>query len=276
MTERRPIDGLLVAVTGAGRGIGLATARALAARGARVRLGDRDGDLAVREAAAIGATGAALDVTRRDSFAAFLAAAGPLDVLVNNAGVMHVGPFLDETDDWTRRQVDVNLHGVILGMKLALPAMVARGSGHVVNVASAAAKIGVPREAVYAATKHAVLGLTESVRLELRGSGVDLSVVMPGLVRTDLAAGTLKSGIVLRPEHVAQAIVATLERPRFDVYVPRAYAAISTLGSLLPRRAREAMLRLAGNERATAGTTAAEREAYETRVESALNNPSGS
>ena len=276
MTERRRIEGLLVAVTGAGRGIGLATARALAARGARVVLGDLDGDLAAREAAAIGATGAALDVTRRDSFAAFLAAAGPLDVLVNNAGVMHVGPFLDETDEWTRRQVDVNLHGVILGMKLALPAMVARGSGHVVNVASAAAKIGVPREAVYAASKHAVLGLTESVRLELRGSGVDLSVVMPGLVRTDLAAGTLEAGIVLRPEDVAQAIVAALERPRFDVYVPRAYAAISALGSLLPRRAREAMLRLAGNERATAGTTPGERAAYESRVMSGRNNPPGS
>ena len=276
MTERRRIEGLLVAVTGAGRGIGLATARALAARGARVVLGDLDGDLAAREAAAIGATGAALDVTRRDSFAAFLAAAGPLDVLVNNAGVMHVGPFLDETDEWTRRQVDVNLHGVILGMKLALPAMVARGSGHVVNVASAAAKIGVPREAVYAASKHAVLGLTESVRLELRGSGVDLSVVMPGLVRTDLAAGTLEAGIVLRPEDVALAIVAALERPRFDVYVPRAYAAISALGSLLPRRAREAMLRLAGNERATAGTTPGERAAYESRVMSGRNNPPGS
>ena len=77
-------------------------------------------------------------------------------------------------------------------MKLALPAMVARGSGHVVNVASAAAKIGVPREAVYAATKHAVLGLSESVRAELRGTGVDLSVVMPGLVATELAAGTLQ------------------------------------------------------------------------------------
>ena len=170
---------------------------------------------------------------------------------------MHVGPFLEESDEWTRRQVDVNLHGVILGMKLALPAMVARGSGHVINVASAAAKIGVPREAVYAASKHAVLGVSQSVRLELRGSGVELSVVMPGLVRTELSTGTLKGGLILSPEDVAQAIVATIERPRFDVYVPRAYAAISTVGQLLPRRAREAVLRLAGAERATAGTTAA-------------------
>ena len=258
MPERRPIAGLVVAVTGSGRGIGEATARALAARGARVITGDLP----------------ELDVTSRDSFAAWLEAAGPIDVLINNAGVMHVGPFLEESDDWTRRQVDVNLHGVILGMKLALPAMVARGSGHVINVASAAAKIGVPREAVYAASKHAVLGVSQSVRLELRGSGVDLSVVMPGLVRTELATGTLKGGLILSPEDVAQAIVATIQRPRFDVYVPRAYAAISTVGQLLPRRAREAILRLAGAERATAGTTAEQRAAYEARVQ--RNTSSGS
>jgi short-subunit dehydrogenase len=259
VAERRRIEGLLVAVTGADRGIGLATARALSARGARVVGGDLP----------------ALDVTSRESFAAWLDAAGPIDALVNNAGVMHVGPFLEESDEWTRRQVDVNLHGVILGMKLALPAMVARGSGHVVNVASAAAKIGVPREAVYAASKHAVLGLSESVRLELRGTGVDLSVVMPGLVRTELAAGTLRGGLVLKPEDVAQAIVATLERPRFDVHVPRAYAAISALGALLPRSAREAMLRLAGSERATAQTTPEQRAAYESRIESAGRHPPG-
>jgi short-subunit dehydrogenase len=168
----------------------------------------------------------------------------------------------------------VNLHGVILGMKLALPAMVARGSGHVINVASAAARIGVPREAVYAASKHAVLGVSQSVRLELRGTGVDLSVVMPGLVRTELATGTLKGGLILKPEDVAQAIVATIERPRFDVYVPRAYGAIAGVGQILPRRVREAVLRLAGAERATAGTTGEQRAAYEARVQ--RNTSSGS
>jgi short-subunit dehydrogenase len=152
--------------------------------------------------------------------------------------------------------------------------MVARGSGHVINVASAAARIGVPREAVYAASKHAVLGVSQSVRLELRGTGVDLSVVMPGLVRTELATGTLKGGLILKPEDVAQAIVATIERPRFDVYVPRAYGAIAGVGQILPRRVREAVLRLAGAERATAGTTGEQRAAYEARVQ--RNTSSGS
>ena len=262
------LTGRIVAVTGGGRGIGLATTRALAARGARVAGGDLDGELAT---AAGGELGAVLDVTSRDSFTAFLAAVGerlgPVDVLVNNAGVMHLGPFVEEDDAWTRRQFDVNVHGVILGMKLVLPAMVARGSGHVVNVASAAAKIGVPREAVYAATKHAVLGLSESVRGELRGTGVELSVVMPGIVRTELAAGTGKGSVVLTPQQVARAIVAAVERPRFDVYVPRSFAGLSAISALLPRRAREALLRAAGAERATAQTTPEQRAAYEARIE---------
>jgi short-subunit dehydrogenase len=253
----RQIAGLVVAVTGAGRGIGLATAHALTARGARVAVGDLDGE-------------PPLDVTSRESFSAFLQRAeaelGPIDVLINNAGVMHVGPFLDEDDAWTRRQLDVNVHGVILGCKLALPAMLARRSGHIVNVASAAAKVGVPREAVYAATKHAVLGLSESLRAELRGRGVDLSVVMPGLVRTELAAGTLQGSKVLAPEDVAQAIVAAIARPRFDVYVPRSYVGLTTVTALLPRRAREALLRAVGVGRNTAGTTAEQRSAYEARV----------
>jgi short-subunit dehydrogenase len=265
----------VVVVTGGARGIGLATARMLAARGARLAIGDIDGPLATGTASELDGFGAPLDVTRRSSLAAFLGTVadrlGPVDVLVNNAGVLHVGPFLEEDDTWTRRQVDVNLHGVILGMKLALPDMIARGDGHVVNVASAAAKAGVPREAVYSATKHAVLGLSEAVRHELRGTGVELSVVMPGLVRTELAAGTLdaRGSVVLSPESVAEAIVAALERPRFDVYVPRAFGAAATAGAILPRRARERLMRAIGTERATAGTTPEERAAYKARVEAA-------
>jgi short-subunit dehydrogenase len=270
-SAQRPIAGRVVAVTGAARGIGRATARTLVARGARVAVGDLDAAAAEELGAELGGYGGGLDVTRRESFAAFLAGAekalGPLDVLVNNAGVMHVGPFLEEDDAWTRRQLEINAGGVALGMKLVLPGMLARGSGHVVNVASAAAKLGIPREAVYSASKHAVAGLSEAVRAELRGSGVELSLVMPGLVRTDLAAGTTRGSIVLTPEDVAVAIAGVLERPRFDVYVPRAYAAIALLATALPRRVREPLLRLAGTERNTARTTVEDRAAYEERME---------
>ena len=273
MTSRRTHAELVVAVTGGGRGIGRATARALAADGARVAIGDLDAPLAATVAADLpGAIGVSVDVTRRGSFAAFLGTVadrfGRIDVLVNNAGVLHVGPFMDEDEELTRRQVDVNLHGTIHGMKLVLPAMVARRSGHVINVASTAARAGIAREAVYSATKHAVLGLSEAVRAELRGSGVDLTVVLPGLVRTDLAAGTVDArGVpVLQPEAVAEAILDVIRRPRFEVYVPRSYGRAAALGALLPRRSRELMQRILGSERLTAGVTPEAREEYEGRV----------
>ena len=265
----RRIDGLGVAITGGARGIGLATAQALAARGARVAIGDLDAAEAERAAGAFGGSAHPLDVSSRDSFRAFLDAAGPVDVLVNNAGGMHVGPFLSESEEWSRRQVDINLHGVVNGMQLALGAMTARGSGHVINVASAASKLGVRHEAVYAATKHAVYGLSDSVRQELRGSGVEITCVMPGLVRTQLSAGTTDSRgtVVLGPEDVAAAIVSAVERPRFDVFVPRSYGVLFKLVSPLPRPAREAVLRAVGSERGTRRTTRADRAAYEERME---------
>jgi len=218
---RRQIAGSVIAVTGGARGMGLAAARALAEGGARVAIGDVDGPLAVSAASEFGGFGAPLDVSRRESFAAFLGTVadrlGPLDVLIIDAGVRRPGAFLEETDDWSRRQVDMNLHGAILGLKLALPGMVERGAGHVVVVASAAAKAGVPAAATHSATSHAVLGLCEAVRRELHGTGVELSIVLPGFGR--------------RPEAVARTITGVLARPRFAVYVPRAAA-------LLPRRVR--------------------------------------
>lgn len=259
-SARRPLAGRVVAITGGARGIGAATARRLEASGARVTVGDLD------------PTGDALplDVTERESFAAFLDAVegrhGPLDVLVNNAGVMHVGPFLEEPDEWTRRQLEINLQGPILGMKLALPRMLGRGAGHVVNVASLASRMGVPGEAVYSASKFGLYGVTEAVRRELGASPVELSVVMPGLVRTQLAAGTLRGSSVLAPEQVAEAIARVLERPRFDVYVPAYTAALDRLMAALPRSPRDAALRALGVGRNTESTTREDRAAYEDRV----------
>ena len=259
-----PIAGRTVAITGGARGIGAATAEELRRRGARVVTGDLDGGDHF------------LDVTSRASFGEFLAAAGAVDVLINNAGVMHVGPFLEEPEDWTRRQVEINFLGVVNGMQAALPQMLARRSGHVVNVASAAARIGVRREAVYSATKHAVAGLSEAVRLELRGSGVHLSLVMPGLVQTELAAGTTgaRGTVVLEPSDVAEAIAGVLERPRFDVWVPRSYGVLHRALAPMPRILREGILKARGAERGAAGATPAARAAYEARTASLADGSS--
>src|SRR5262245_52918024 len=169
--ERRSLSGKVVAITGGARGIGKATAAALVRKGCRVAIGDLDLDLAERTATELGGgtVALALDVTDRASFAAFLDAAerelGPVDVVVNNAGIMPVAPLVEEPDDSIRRQIDINLYGVIVGTQLAIERLRPRGSGHIVNIASQAGKGGVPGIATYSATKHAVVGLSEAVRL---------------------------------------------------------------------------------------------------------------
>ena len=260
----------VVAVTGAARGIGFAIAARLARNGFRVALGDLDGDLAQQAAADAGrgAQGFALDVCDRASYVAFLDAVderlGPVDVLVANAGVMWVGPFADEPDDVATRQVDVNLHGVALGMKLAAPRMLARRRGHLVAIASAASKVTPPGEAMYAATKHAVLGYSSAVREELRGTGVEVTVVMPGVVETALAAGTSagRGARRLSPEDVAKAVHGAIEKPRFEVHVPPLVGAFTRLRALLPRGAADALHRAVVPDQLAQGDPAA-RRAYE-------------
>src|SRR5262245_47966118 len=175
------IGGLHVAVTGAAGGIGAATVGALVAAGALVSAGDLDASAAsaaAAEAAGRGpgdAAGLPLDVTDTASYRAFLSAAhdrfGPLDVLVGNAGVMWVGSFAAEPETAIRRQLEVNVHGVIRGAQLAVPGMVARGRGQLITVASVASRVAPAGEATYSATKHAVLGYCTALRAELRTTG---------------------------------------------------------------------------------------------------------
>ena len=251
MPARTELGGLHVAITGGARGIGEATAARLRREGARVTLGDVDVDAVRATAARLGAHGEALDVTDRSSFTAFLdaaeAAQGPVDVLVNNAGIMPIGPFVEEPDSVAHRQFDINVHGVILGCKLVLPRMVARGRGHVVNIASAAGRIAsLPGEATYVATKHAVVGLGEALRCELEGTGVWVSTVLPNLADTRLGSGMKPArGIKkLTPEEVADAIADGLRRPRPEVYVPRELGAQIVFSALMPRRVRRPMQKL--------------------------------
>ncbi|NKY89834.1 SDR family oxidoreductase [Nocardia veterana] len=245
-----PIAGRVVAVTGGARGIGREIARVLAEAGARVAIGDRDEPAAVATASELPGTvrGFALDVTDTASFRTFLAAVeslwGPIDVLVNNAGVMWVGPFDEEPEAATARMLEVNLHGVIRGVRLAAPAMRARGRGHIVTIASAAARLSPPGESTYAATKHGVLGYLTGVREELRGSGVSISVIMPGVVATELAAGTASGAAkLLEPAEVADVVLRTIERPRFEVTVPRYIGPLVRLAELLPQRLRDLTFR---------------------------------
>src|SRR2546421_205400 len=193
-----------------------------------------------------------LDVTSRPAFAGFLDAVerdlGPLDVLVNNAGIMPVSPLVDEDDATAIRQFDVNVHGVIFGMKEALPRMLPRGDGHVVNLASMAGKAALPHLATYCATKHAVVGLSEAMRAELRGTGIEVTCVMPALVNTELTSGLQAGRGVSKaePEDVADAIVDALREPRFEVYVPRSVGRIKRFLELLPRPVAESLARLFG------------------------------
>jgi NADP-dependent 3-hydroxy acid dehydrogenase YdfG len=274
--QPRILAGENAAITGGARGIGRASAQAMLEKGMKVALGDVDSDAARATAAELGprCVGLPLDVTDRASFTAFLDAAeeqlGPLDVLVNNAGIMQVGRFLDEDDLTARRMVDINLHGVILGTKLALERMIPRDRGHVVNISSQAGKFGAPGGATYSATKHAVVGLTEAVRGELRlmGAHIDVSYVMPAVVNTELGSGLgdVRGFSNLEPSEVAEAIVDALQNGIVDVWVPKRAKRTNLVINLLPRRLSEGMGRALKADRVLADANPDVRRAYELRA----------
>lgn len=271
--SKTSLQGKVIAVTGGGRGIGLAIAEALIARGARVSIGDIDSDLARKEALRIGAHAGHLDVRDRDSFAAFLAdteaSLGPLDGLINNAGIMPMGYFLDEDPALADAQIDINFRGVIHGMQLALPGLLARGSGHIVNIASLAGRFALPGSAIYTGTKFAVVGMTEAVAGEYRDSGVHFTCIMPSKVLTELTSGTEEAASIIpsvTPQQVADAVVAALLKPRLMVAVPDYLQVAHSAYTLIPGWLQEKGRRLIGDNRILDKLDHAAHAGYEQRI----------
>ncbi|MFM8792266.1 MAG: SDR family NAD(P)-dependent oxidoreductase [Solirubrobacterales bacterium] len=269
------VDGMVVAITGGCGGIGMATARSFALRGAKVALGDLDGDAAQAAAAELGDShiGLAVDVGDAGSFEDFLdgveEALGPVDVLVNNAGVMLLGPLDEETEESTETTVRVNLIGVINGTKLAMVRMKARGRGRIVNIASQAGKTGFPGGATYSATKFGVVGLSEAARNELVGTGVGITCVMPGPVRTELAGGigNAKGVRWLSPYEVGEGIARAVEMGDSEVWLPPITRWLQPPTSLLSADLRDRLMKVFGADRVLSGAVdESARSEYEGRV----------
>ena len=233
----------VVAITGGARGIGYHTAEELIRRGHRVAIGDID-EIQLKVAAEeLGLDVAVrLDVTDPASIASFLdvteEALGPIDVLINNAGVMPTGHVHEETDEVTRRQVEINILGVIFGTKIALQRMLPRRQGHIINTASLAGELPVPGLATYCGTKFAVIGFTEAARQEYRRSGVTLSTVRPTFTNTELVAGTsgAKGMRNAEPQEIARATAALIERPQPFVRVTRIAGTMVAAMKFVPER----------------------------------------
>ncbi|MFR9752561.1 SDR family oxidoreductase [Nocardia sp. 004] len=240
MSSAVQIRGKIVVITGGARGIGLATATALQALGARIAIGDID-EAAAKDS---GSTRdfefyGKLDVTDQSSFENFLdeveRTLGPIDVLINNAGIMPIGKLADEPDRVTRRILDINVYGVILGSKLGLHRMLPRGRGHIINIASLAGESHVSGLATYNASKHAVLGFTDTLREEYRGTGLHFSSVLPTLTNTELGSGLTTPVRAAEPEEIADAIAKLIAKPKAKVRVTALAGFITQTMGLLPQ-----------------------------------------
>lgn len=276
MPKKQSVGNARVLITGGARGIGAATAKLLAAHGARVWIGDVDEDACLHTAAEVGVCGGRLDVTSAASWRDMLArietdsdAGGPLDILINNAGVMPLGAFEAETEQVRDLILDVNIRGVLNGMQAVLPGMARRGRGHVVNVASMAGMIPVPGMVTYNASKYAALGASLSARREYAGTGVAVSAVLPSAVRTELTSGAPLGGGMptVDADDVAAAIWAVLRTRAARRSVPRWVAPAWSMTAFVPEWLQSLARRLIDDRRALTSIDTAARSAYIERVD---------
>ena len=243
------LAGKVALVTGASSGIGAATATALAEAGVRVALLARRQERLEALAGEIqrrGGHALACPADITDSAAVhavvqtILGRWERIDLLVNNAGLGMAAPFQTITEEELRSLLEVNLVGVLTATQAVLPGMLKAGSGHVINVSSIVGRRGIPYRSAYSATKFALVGLTESLRVELKGTGVHMSLVYPIYTATEFhevqvqRAKPIHRGPVQSAEHVARAIVRCARHPRPEVYPYLPARALAVLNTLIP------------------------------------------
>ena len=268
---RAGVAGKVVAITGGARGIGFEVAGQVLAAGGRVVLGDVDVDAVEKAAADLGVEGFALDVTDKASFEEFLDAAekavGPVDVLINNAGIMPVGPFLDYDEALIRRTVEIDYIGVMLGSQAAGRRMVKRGGGQIVNVASVAGRLPSPGLTVYNGAKAAVIEFSEALDAELEPRGVRVSTVMPTFTNTGLITGLATNSLVrsVEPEVVAREVVASVARPRVRVAAPRSMGWVDS-NPVFPVSMKRALSRLTKTDTIFLNPDGSARAGYNARI----------
>jgi short-subunit dehydrogenase len=230
----------VVVITGAARGMGKLHAVNFAREGSRVVATDVDEkelDKTVNEIEGMGfsVSSYVLDVSSRDACFSLVdkveSEVGPIDILINNAAVVECYEVLEHSEYSVRRMTDVNYLGQVWMMQAAVPGMVSRGSGHVVNMCSVTGKASAAKGAFYSATKHALIAVTDAIRQELRGSGVGFTIINPGYVSTGMFEGARVPFITSwqDPQKVADAVVEAVKKNRAEVCIPRINVRLAAL-----------------------------------------------